>query len=961
MLETGAPEVLWDYCLEWCALVRSHTALNIRSLDGKTPATKMTGDTSDISFLAEFGFYDWVWFLDPEGKGSQDPTREPSMTRKKLGRYLGPAVNVGEAMCGTVMTSKGTRVDRTSIFPLSTADWNSEPVKKQMETFEEVLEQKLKGRIEAMKDGKDAKDLEEQELRAWAKEDTPRHVPYKEWDPLELGFIPPREETKEPLPELEEADDIDFDRYISAKVKLPRDGYTFASGTVIARGRDENGELIGKNSNKPLLDTSVYDVLFEDGTVERYHANIIAENIYSQVDQDGFTRTVVEEIVDHKSDDDAVPRSKGSRNGPNGTRVPRQTTKGWWLLVRFKNGHEEWFKLKDLKESNPLELAQYAVDKDLVQEPAFKWWVPYTIKKRNAILKAMKTRYHRTHQKFGIELPKTVEQALEIDRRNGNTLWRDSINKEMKTVAIAFNILDEGAERPVGRKFAKCHLVFDIKQGTLQRKSRFVLDGSRVDSSDVPTYASVVSRESVRIAFTLAALNGLDILAADCEGAYLNAEPREKLYTVLGPEFMDKQGRYAIIQRAIYGCKSSAASWRATISKIIGDLGFKMCRADNDVWMREGVNAANEPVWEYVLVYSDDLLMVALNPGEIAARIDQCCKLKDGSVKPPDQYLGANIGKMPLPDGTVAWFASSKDYCEAAIKNVEGWLDKKQQKLSTRHSCMFPSGWKPELDVTPELDEEHAAFYQQQIGVLRWMVELGRIDVCTEVSMLAAFSANPREGHLAAVLHLYGYLKKNTKCRLVFDPSPMDHDPEPESDWSDFYPDYKELKPTDMPEPRGKAIQTTCFCDSDHAGDVISRRSRTGVMIFCGRAPIVFHSKKQGSVETSSFGSELAAMKTAVELVEGLRYKLRMMGVPLDGPTHIKADNMSVIYNCSNPASQLKKKSNAIAYHYVRERCAGRFPVCRISYVPTLDNLADMFTKSQPGPVRKRLAERVLF
>ena len=132
-------------------------------------------------------------------------------------------------------------------------------------------------------------------------------------------------------------------------------------------------------------------------------------------------------------------------------------------------------------------------------------------------------------------------------------------------------------------------------------------------------------------------------------------------------------------------------------------------------------------------------------------------------------------------------------------------------------------------------------------------------------------------------------------------------------------------------------------------------------MIFCGRAPIVFHSKKQGSVETSSFGSELAAMKTAVELVEGLRYKLRMMGVPLDGPTHIKADNMSVIYNCSNPASQLKKKSNAIAYHYVRERCAGRFPVCRISYVPTLDNLADMFTKSQPGPVRKRLAERVLF
>ena len=124
-------------------------------------------------------------------------------------------------------------------------------------------------------------------------------------------------------------------------------------------------------------------------------------------------------------------------------------------------------------------------------------------------------------------------------------------------------------------------------------------------------------------------------------------------------------------------------------------------------------------------------------------------------------------------------------------------------------------------------------------------------------------------------------------------------------------------------------------------------------------APIVFHSKKQGSIETSSFGSELSAMKTAMELVEGLRYKLRMMGVPLDGPTHIKADNMSVVHNCSNPASQLKKKSNSIAYHYVRERCAAR--VGSVSYISTLENLADMLTKSQPGEVRKRLAERVLY
>ena len=319
--------------------------------------------------------------------------------------------------------------------------------------------------------------------------------------------------------------------------------------------------------------------------------------------------TLLDEILDHKFDETALTKEEGYTKGPNGTRVPKQTTRGWKLLVRMKDHSTEWYKLKDLKESNPLEVAQYAVDNKLEDEPAFKWWVPYTIKKRNRILKAMKKRYFRTAQKFGVEIPKTVKRALEIDEETGTTFWRDAIAKEMGTVRVAFDILSEGSSEPKGRSFIKCHLVFDVKQGSLQRKARFVCDGSRVDASDVPSYASVVSRESVRIAFTLAALNGLSILAADCEGAYLNAPTRERLYTRCGDEFgLEYKGRWAIIKRALYGSKSAAASWRATISGIIEGLNFEMCRADNDVWMRKGVNAAGEDVWEYVLVYSDDLL-----------------------------------------------------------------------------------------------------------------------------------------------------------------------------------------------------------------------------------------------------------------------------------------------------------------------------------------------------------------
>ena len=112
---------------------------------------------------------------------------------------------------------------------------------------------------------------------------------------------------------------------------------------------------------------------FEDGSVEKYNANIIAEHIYSRVDEDGYGRTLLDEIIDHKSDDSAVDKAGGFARGPNGSRVPRQTTRGWKLLVRLKDHTVEWFKLKDLKESNPLEVAQCAVDNQLQEEPAFKW------------------------------------------------------------------------------------------------------------------------------------------------------------------------------------------------------------------------------------------------------------------------------------------------------------------------------------------------------------------------------------------------------------------------------------------------------------------------------------------------------------------------------------------------------------------------------------------------------------
>jgi hypothetical protein len=139
-----------------------------------------------------------------------------------------------------------------------------------------------------------------------------------------------------------------------------------------------------------------------------------------------------------------------------------------------------------------------------------------------------------------------------------------------------------------------------------------------------------------------------------------------------------------------------------------------------------------------------------------------------------------------------------------------------------------------------------------------------------------------------------------------------------ECNWEEYYPGAKEAIPMNKPEPRGKLVTMSCFVDADHAGCCVTRRSHSGIITFVNRAPILWYSKRQNTVELSTFGSKLIAMRTAIEMIEGLRYKLRMFGVEIDGPCNTFGDNQAVISNVVAPESQLKKKHAAISYHRVR-------------------------------------------
>ena len=132
-----------------------------------------------------------------------------------------------------------------------------------------------------------------------------------------------------------------------------------------------------------------------------------------------------------------------------------------------------WAPLKDLKESNPVDIEEYVVGNRISEEAAFSCWLPYTLKKRNHIIAKVKAPFLKKSHKFVVEVPTSVEEAYKLDKNNNKTLWRDAINKVMTNVYIDFHILDHGEEYPIGYEHINFHLIFDVKMDFFC-KSQFV-------------------------------------------------------------------------------------------------------------------------------------------------------------------------------------------------------------------------------------------------------------------------------------------------------------------------------------------------------------------------------------------------------------------------------------------------------------------------------------------------------
>ena len=219
----------------------------------------------------------------------------------------------------------------------------------------------------------------------------------------------------------------------------------------------------------------------------------------------------------------------------------------------------------------------------------------------------------------------------------------------------------------------------------------------------------------------------------------------------------------------------------------------------------------------------------------------------------------------------------------------------------------------------------------------------------------------PQEGHLNATKRILGYLRAYPKISICYNaPRPnFSMYKTTTYDWFWSYPEAQETLPHNMPKPRGQPVKLWGYFDASHASCLKTWRLVTGILLFINSCPIHWYCKRQNTVETSTYGLELIAGRIAVESIIDFRYRLRMLGVPLDGSSVLFGDNQSMIMNTTVPGSTLKKRHLAVAYHQIREAVASG--IVNIIHCRSETNLSNLLTKPLGPQTFQRLVKHKKF
>ena len=236
-----------------------------------------------------------------------------------------------------------------------------------------------------------------------------------------------------------------------------------------------------------------------------------------------------------------------------------------------------------------------------------------------------------------------------------------------------------------------------------------------------------------------------------------------------------------------------------------------------------------------------------------------------------------------------------------------------------------------------------ATKYLTMVGQLQWLVTLGRFDIHAQVATMSRFRAAPRQGRMDRLKRIYSYAIRTKDYAIRFRTEQPDYSflPDQDFDWTySVYGDVHEILPDDMPEP---GVTTTTAMDANLNHCLATTKSSTGCLHFVNKTPVDWYSKKQATVETATYGSEVVAAKTATKQIMDIRQTLRYLGAPITTKSFLFGDNRSVVTSATLPHSTLTKRHNILAFHRVREAIAAK--LMAFYWIQSAYNLSDMLSK----------------
>jgi hypothetical protein len=345
------PSRLWDFVLDYTIEIMNITANGSKYSAGRTPLEIITGITPDISEYLDFHIYSWVFFKMNAGLGP-----------RQLGRWLGVSHRRGPLMTYWILTSHGDIISCDSVQRVTNVELDTDEIKQATQDYTNQVTPRLQA--------------------AAGNIPMPDHPPDMLYDLKreDAEFLRDFNRVLEDSTILEpnthdmRRHDIEHDNYINMEIGVRYDPEgPLQRAKVKRRKLDDKGVPVGQAhpTGNPLLDRRAYEVEFLDGTQQVLEANFLAENILAQVDKDGHRQLLLDEIVDHRRSSDSVPIGKGTITTKSGAVRKLQTTRGWQLFVQWKDKSTTWVPLSEMKQSFPIETAQYARDHQLLLEPAF--------------------------------------------------------------------------------------------------------------------------------------------------------------------------------------------------------------------------------------------------------------------------------------------------------------------------------------------------------------------------------------------------------------------------------------------------------------------------------------------------------------------------------------------------------------------------------------------------------------